>query len=77
MIKGVEAGNFIESAEFSGNMYGTSYKAINDVLDAKKNVVLDVRAFEFLFIYTALHLIITFFSYFRLICKEFKRSKNK
>jgi guanylate kinase len=47
----IAAGLFIENAEFSvhpflinpqGNMYGTSFKSVQDVLSAKKNVVLDI-----------------------------------
>eukprot|EP00842_Homolaphlyctis_polyrhiza_P005418 jgi/Hompol1/5878/HPOL_000177-RA len=35
-------GQFVESAEFSGNIYGTSYKAVQDVLAQGRNVVLDI-----------------------------------
>ncbi|KAL3900972.1 MAG: hypothetical protein SGCHY_000956 [Lobulomycetales sp.] len=53
MAKDIADGKFIEvsltsppfipqNAEFSGNMYGTSFKAVQDVLDAGKNVILDI-----------------------------------
>lgn len=35
-------GEFIESAEFSGNIYGTSKKAVQDVLDQNRVCILDV-----------------------------------
>ena len=36
MKKMIENGEFIENAEFSGNMYGTSKKSIQDVLENGK-----------------------------------------
>ncbi|KAJ1565999.1 hypothetical protein HK405_011142 [Cladochytrium tenue] len=42
MLKEIEAGNFLESAQFSGNYYGTSYKAIEDVLASSRSVILDI-----------------------------------
>ncbi|KAG2201106.1 hypothetical protein INT46_007492 [Mucor plumbeus] len=42
MIKEVEEGKFIESATFSGNMYGTSIKAIEDVVADGKVCMLDI-----------------------------------
>ncbi|KAI8373445.1 guanylate kinase [Choanephora cucurbitarum] len=42
MIKEVEEGKFIESATFSGNMYGTSIKAIEDVVAQGKVCMLDI-----------------------------------
>ncbi|KAJ3103393.1 hypothetical protein HK100_004209 [Physocladia obscura] len=42
MEKEIAAGLFIESAQFSGNYYGTSYRAIQDVLAANKSPILDI-----------------------------------
>ncbi|KAI8873776.1 guanylate kinase-like protein [Ramicandelaber brevisporus] len=42
MIDSVSRGEFIESAEFSGNMYGTSIKAVQDVLDNGLLPILDI-----------------------------------
>lgn len=42
MIKEIQAKSFVENAEFSGNMYGTSFKSIQNVLDSQKNVILDI-----------------------------------
>eukprot|EP00731_Ephydatia_muelleri_P018814 Em0011g854a len=42
MKKSVEEGNFIESAEFAGNMYGTSKKAVQDVLSKGQVCILDI-----------------------------------
>ncbi|CEJ00582.1 Putative Guanylate kinase [Rhizopus microsporus] len=42
MIKEIEDGKFIESATFSGNMYGTSIKAVEDVVAQGKVCVLDI-----------------------------------
>ncbi|KAG2233154.1 guanylate kinase [Thamnidium elegans] len=42
MEKEVEAGKFIESATFSGNMYGTSIKSVEDVVEAGKVCMLDI-----------------------------------
>ncbi|SAM07419.1 hypothetical protein [Absidia glauca] len=38
----IERGNFIESATFSGNTYGTSIKAIKDVVETGKVCILDI-----------------------------------
>ncbi|KAI8334294.1 guanylate kinase [Chlamydoabsidia padenii] len=38
----VAQGKFIESATFSGNMYGTSIKAVKDVVDVGKVCILDI-----------------------------------
>ncbi|SAL99449.1 hypothetical protein [Absidia glauca] len=38
----VADGKFIESATFSGNMYGTSIKAVKDVVDVGKVCILDI-----------------------------------
>jgi guanylate kinase len=43
MLKGIEGGEFIEHAEFSGNMYGTSKKAVRDVRNQGKICVLDIE----------------------------------
>ncbi|KAI7866988.1 guanylate kinase [Spinellus fusiger] len=42
MVKEVEEGKFIESATFSGNMYGTSIKAVEDVVETGKVCMLDI-----------------------------------
>ncbi|TNN89354.1 Guanylate kinase [Liparis tanakae] len=42
MQEGIDNGDFIENAEFSGNMYGTSKAAIEDVLSMNKICILDV-----------------------------------
>lgn len=42
MQKSVDADEFIEWAIYNGNMYGTSKKAIQDVLDSGKACVLDI-----------------------------------
>lgn len=42
MEKGVCNGEFIESAIFSGNMYGTSKKAVEDVQRGNKICILDI-----------------------------------
>ncbi|XP_068447259.1 guanylate kinase 1b [Clinocottus analis] len=42
MQEGIDNGDFIENAEFSGNMYGTSKAAIEDVLAMNKICILDV-----------------------------------
>ncbi|XP_015752796.1 PREDICTED: guanylate kinase-like isoform X2 [Acropora digitifera] len=42
MQKSVDAGEFIEWAIYNGNMYGTSKKAIQDVMDSGKACVLDI-----------------------------------
>ncbi|KAM0787514.1 hypothetical protein ACM66B_003586 [Microbotryomycetes sp. NB124-2] len=38
----VNKGGFIEHAEFSGNMYGTSVKAVQDVAKNNKKCILDI-----------------------------------
>ncbi|XP_054459394.1 guanylate kinase 1b [Anoplopoma fimbria] len=40
--EGIDNGDFIENAEFSGNLYGTSKAAIEDVLAMNKICILDV-----------------------------------
>ncbi|KAG2218492.1 hypothetical protein INT45_011673 [Circinella minor] len=42
MQQEVSAGKFIESATFSGNMYGTSIKSVEDVVDSGKICMLDI-----------------------------------
>ncbi|CAM0141147.1 guanylate kinase [Umbelopsis sp. WA50703] len=42
MTKEVAEGKFIESATFSGNMYGTSLKAVRDVVEEGKVCILDI-----------------------------------
>jgi guanylate kinase len=42
MIKAIENNEFLENAEFSGNMYGTSKKAVEDVLSSGRICALDV-----------------------------------
>ncbi|KAI8609638.1 P-loop containing nucleoside triphosphate hydrolase protein [Chytriomyces sp. MP71] len=42
IVKDIAAGLFIESAQFSGNYYGTSYAAIKDVLNTNKSPILDI-----------------------------------
>uniref|UniRef100_A0A8C3B271 Guanylate kinase n=1 Tax=Cyclopterus lumpus TaxID=8103 RepID=A0A8C3B271_CYCLU len=42
MQEGIDNGDFIENAEFSGNLYGTSKAAIEDVLAMNKICILDV-----------------------------------
>ncbi|XP_064386988.1 guanylate kinase-like isoform X2 [Halichondria panicea] len=43
MQKGIDAGAFIEWAEYSGNMYGTSKKAVRDVQEQGRVCVLDIE----------------------------------
>ncbi|KAG1446345.1 hypothetical protein G6F56_009600 [Rhizopus delemar] len=43
MTDEVKAGKFIESATFSGNMYGTSIKAVEDVVAEGKVCMLDIE----------------------------------
>lgn len=38
----IAKGLFIEHAEFSNNLYGTSFEAVRNVLDQNKNVILDI-----------------------------------
>ncbi|KAJ4921216.1 hypothetical protein JOQ06_019474 [Pogonophryne albipinna] len=42
MQEGIDNGDFIENAEFSGNLYGTSKEAIQDVIDKNLMCILDV-----------------------------------
>ncbi|XP_029906353.1 guanylate kinase 1b isoform X3 [Myripristis murdjan] len=42
MQEGIDQGEFIENAEFSGNMYGTSKSAVEDVLAKNLICILDV-----------------------------------
>lgn len=42
MQEGIDNGDFIENAEFSGNMYGTSKAAVEDVLAQNVICILDV-----------------------------------
>ncbi|XP_039985235.1 guanylate kinase 1b [Xiphias gladius] len=42
MEEGINRGEFIENAEFSGNMYGTSQAAVEDVLAKNLICILDV-----------------------------------
>ncbi|CAH2102641.1 unnamed protein product [Euphydryas editha] len=42
MIAAVERGEFIETATFSGNMYGTSKRAVEDVRRSGKTCILDI-----------------------------------
>ena len=41
--KAIAQGDFIENAEFSGNLYGTSKAAVQDVLDQGKICILDIE----------------------------------
>ncbi|XP_022079268.1 guanylate kinase-like isoform X2 [Acanthaster planci] len=43
MENAITNGEFIESAEFSGNLYGTSKKAVQDVLNQNKICILDIE----------------------------------
>ena len=42
MLKAIENSEFIENAEFSGNLYGTSKKAVYDVIQSGRLCVLDI-----------------------------------
>lgn len=42
MLKAIQNNEFIEHAEFSGNLYGTSKKAVQDVLNSGRICVLDI-----------------------------------
>ena len=39
----VKSGNFLEWAKFGGNCYGTNKKRVQEVLDAGKNVLLEIE----------------------------------
>ena len=39
----IEAGEMLEHAEYVGNYYGTPKKAVDDALDAGKNIILDIE----------------------------------
>lgn len=41
-IKGIESGKWAEWAEVHGNYYGTSSEMLNNILDAGKNILLDI-----------------------------------
>eukprot|EP00054_Salpingoeca_dolichothecata_P032203 m.265727 g.265727 ORF g.265727 m.265727 type:complete len:223 (+) comp29484_c0_seq1:3-671(+) len=43
MLAAIKAGEFIESAEFSKNMYGTSKQSVQDVLDKNQICLLDIE----------------------------------
>lgn len=40
----VDQGGFIENAQFSGNLYGTSVKAVQDVGEQGRRCILDIDA---------------------------------
>ena len=42
MLQAISNSEFIESAEFSGNLYGTSKKAVEDVISSGRLCVLDI-----------------------------------
>ncbi|XP_072432385.1 guanylate kinase-like isoform X2 [Chiloscyllium punctatum] len=42
MLHGIDAGEFIENAEFSGNIYGTSKKAVQEVQARNQICILDI-----------------------------------
>ncbi|KAJ2769375.1 guanylate kinase, partial [Coemansia nantahalensis] len=41
-LEAVARSEFIEHAEFSGNMYGTTVRAVKDVAEAGKTCILDI-----------------------------------
>ncbi|KAJ2442112.1 guanylate kinase, partial [Coemansia sp. RSA 2424] len=41
-IAAIERNEFIEHAEFSGNMYGTTVQAVKDVADSDRMCILDI-----------------------------------
>lgn len=43
MEASIGRGEFIESAEFAGNFYGTSKRAVHSVLDQGKICILDIE----------------------------------
>lgn len=40
----IERGEMLEHAEYAGNYYGTPKKAVTDMLDSGKNVILEIEA---------------------------------
>ena len=44
MTKSIDANEFIEWTEFAGNLYGTSRKSIDDIIEQNKVVVLDLNS---------------------------------
>ncbi|XP_055519691.1 guanylate kinase-like isoform X1 [Leucoraja erinacea] len=42
MLRGIAAGEFVESAEFSGHLYGTSKAAVQTVLSKNQICILDI-----------------------------------
>ncbi|TPX57548.1 guanylate kinase [Spizellomyces sp. 'palustris'] len=42
MLKSISRNEFLEHAEFASNLYGTSFRAVQSVLDANKHVILDI-----------------------------------
>ncbi|KAI9008303.1 P-loop containing nucleoside triphosphate hydrolase protein [Gaertneriomyces semiglobifer] len=43
MQQQISEGKFIEHAEYAGNMYGTSFDAVRDVLERGRHVILDIE----------------------------------
>ena len=43
-LKLVDAGAFIENAQFSGNLYGTSVQAVKEVANQGRRCILDIDA---------------------------------
>ncbi|KAF6214812.1 hypothetical protein GE061_009555 [Apolygus lucorum] len=43
ILKGVDNGEFLETASFSGNMYGTSYSSVKNVCSSGKICLLDIE----------------------------------
>uniref|UniRef100_A0A0A9YK07 guanylate kinase n=1 Tax=Lygus hesperus TaxID=30085 RepID=A0A0A9YK07_LYGHE len=43
ILKGVDNGEFLETASFSGNMYGTSYSSVKNVISSGKICILDIE----------------------------------
>ena len=41
-VEMIQRGEFIENAQFSGNRYGTSVKAVKDVADQSRRCILDI-----------------------------------
>ncbi|RKO95092.1 P-loop containing nucleoside triphosphate hydrolase protein, partial [Caulochytrium protostelioides] len=42
LLAAVDRGEFVESATYANNTYGTSFAAVNDVLRRGVNVILDI-----------------------------------